>query len=244
MFHTALTELKPKELEKMDSAPVSFLPKNFNYYAGGHVHIVKKTSLEGYKNIVYPGPLFPNNFSELEKLKTGGFYIYDEGDIEFIPVKVKNIFSISVDADHKTPEEVNSEIIENVKDKEFLDTIVLIRISGVLESGRTSDIDYKRIYSLLNEKSAYFVMKNIYKLQTKEFQEIKVKYSEIDKIEESLIDEHLGHKKIENWDNEKEKSMTKRLMKIFNFDKKEGERVYEYEDRVKNEVSKLLEIEL
>ena len=62
MFHTALTELKPKELDKMDSAPVSFLPRNFDYYAGGHVHIVKEASLDGYKNIVYPGPLFPNNF--------------------------------------------------------------------------------------------------------------------------------------------------------------------------------------
>ncbi len=62
MFHSAISELKPKELEKMDSSPISFLPKGFDYYAGGHVHIVKDISLEGYKNVVYPGPLFPNNF--------------------------------------------------------------------------------------------------------------------------------------------------------------------------------------
>ncbi len=34
MFHTALSEFKPKNLEQMESAPLSFLPKNFNYYAG------------------------------------------------------------------------------------------------------------------------------------------------------------------------------------------------------------------
>ena len=43
MFHTALTELKPKKLEMMESAPISLLPKNFDYYAGGHVHIVEKS---------------------------------------------------------------------------------------------------------------------------------------------------------------------------------------------------------
>ena len=52
MFHTALTELKPKHLERMDSAPISLLPKNFDYYAGGHVHIVEKKDLPGYKNVI------------------------------------------------------------------------------------------------------------------------------------------------------------------------------------------------
>lgn len=48
MFHTALTEFKPEEMEKMESTPVSALPKGFNYYAGGHVHHIftkkKKTT--------------------------------------------------------------------------------------------------------------------------------------------------------------------------------------------------------
>jgi DNA repair exonuclease SbcCD nuclease subunit len=65
MFHTALSELKPKSLEKMESSPVSFLPEGFDYYAGGHVHIVRHSDLPGYRNIVYPGPLFPNNFRSL-----------------------------------------------------------------------------------------------------------------------------------------------------------------------------------
>ena len=34
MFHTALTEFKPEELDSMESQPLSLLPKNFDYYAG------------------------------------------------------------------------------------------------------------------------------------------------------------------------------------------------------------------
>ena len=60
MFHTAITELKPKELENMESSPISLLPKNFNYYAGGHVHIVEHVNMDGYQNVIYPGPTFPN----------------------------------------------------------------------------------------------------------------------------------------------------------------------------------------
>ena len=38
MFHTAISELKPAHLEKMEAQPLSMLPAGFNYYAGGHVH--------------------------------------------------------------------------------------------------------------------------------------------------------------------------------------------------------------
>lgn len=73
MFHTALTEFKPEELESMESQPLELLPKNFDYYAGGHVHYVFNKKEPGYGVIVYPGPLFPNSFSEFEKLENGGF---------------------------------------------------------------------------------------------------------------------------------------------------------------------------
>jgi len=75
MFHTALEEFKPKDLEKVDCQSYMDLPKNFNYYAGGHVHYVFDVDKEGYGKIAYPGPLFPNNFKEIDELKNGGFYI-------------------------------------------------------------------------------------------------------------------------------------------------------------------------
>ena len=53
-------------MQNIITNPLSLLPKNFDYYAGGHVHIVDSTKIDGYGLIAYPGPLFPNSFSELE----------------------------------------------------------------------------------------------------------------------------------------------------------------------------------
>ena len=242
MFHSAISELKPKELEQMDSNPISFLPKGFDYYAGGHVHIVKNTSLEGYKNVVYPGPLFPNNFLELEKLEKGGFYIYDDGIISYEPIQIKNIFLISINVEHKTPEKVMQEFHEKVNNEEFYDTIVLVRIEGTLEHGKPSDISFKEIYDTLNQKGNYYVMRNTNKLKSKEFEEIKTDTGTSEEIEEKVIKEHLGQIQVEGMKNESE--MTKKLMDIFAMEKQEGEKVYEFEDRLKKEVSKVLDIDI
>ncbi len=82
MFHTALSEFKPKELDHVDVAPLSLLPKGFGYYAGGHVHYVKEFKEKGYGDIVFPGPTFPNDFREIEQLQHGGFYIYDDSGLK------------------------------------------------------------------------------------------------------------------------------------------------------------------
>src|SRR3989338_10670782 len=78
MFHTAVSEFKPQGLEKMDSTPLSAFPKNFSYYAGGHVHEPYVKQQPGYGTIANTGPLFPNNFREIEKLGCGGFYIVEK----------------------------------------------------------------------------------------------------------------------------------------------------------------------
>ena len=240
MFHSLLTELKPKELERMESAPISFLPKGFDYYAGGHVHIIEKQDLPGYKNVVYPGPTFPNTFYELEELTNGGFYIYDKGDVKRHDIKIKDVVKIKVDANNKIPETITSEIIDQIKDVK--DKIVLIRVSGVLDSGKISEIDYKKITELLHEKKAYFVMRNTSGLTTKDFEEIKIETTTAEEIEDQLINEHVGQVEINGWDMNKEKSMVKSFMTLLSSEKKEGEKVYEYEDRVKEELMRILEI--
>ena len=240
MFHTALTELKPKALERMESAPISFLPKGFDYYAGGHVHIIEKQDLPGYKNVVYPGPTFPNTFYELEELGNGGFYIYDNGEVKRQDIKIKDVVKIKVDANNKIPEIITNEIIDQIKDIE--DKIVLIRVSGVLDSGKISEIGFKKITELLHEKNTYFVMRNTSGLTTKDFEEIKIETSTAEEIEDQLINEHVGQVEINGWDTNKEKSMVKSFMALLSSEKKEGEKVYEYEDRVKEELKKILEI--
>src|SRR3989338_784064 len=126
LFHTALAELKPVELEKMEAQPVSFLPKNCNYYAGGHVHIVKHASLPGYQNIVYPGPLFPNSFSELEKLQHGGFYIYNNGDLRYVPIILHPVVALSVLANHCSALDVYRMLSDKIASCDPNNAIVLL----------------------------------------------------------------------------------------------------------------------
>ena len=237
LFHSLLSELKPKSLEKVDSQPLSLLPKNFNYYAGGHPHIVKDVSVEGYGTIAYPGPLFPNNFKELEELGNGGFYIVDEGKVEFEPIQIYNVSTIKVDAEHGSADDVRSKIMEQIKGKEFNDTIVTIRVNGVLESGKPTDINFKGIFEKLYEKSAYFVMKNTNALVAKEFEEIKIDAKDIEDVEEKLIKEHIGQIKVDL----DEANVTKELMRILSVSRGD-EKVADFENRVKEELDKVFSL--
>ncbi|KYK25096.1 hypothetical protein AYK26_02785 [Euryarchaeota archaeon SM23-78] len=240
MFHTAIDELKPKELEMMESIPATELPRGFEYYAGGHVHIVEQKDLRDYKNLVYPGPVFPANFAELWKLGRGGFYIYDEGKLEFQPLNIKNVYRIEVDAEDKSAEEVNHAFEAKLQKKEFNNTIVLIRVSGMLRSGKPSDIDFKGFFKNIYNKSAFFVMRNTSKLSSQEFEEIRVSSGTVEQIEEEIIKEHVG--RIKTSFSDKEEEMIKNLIKLMSEEQKEGEKKYEYEARMKQEVDEALSI--
>ncbi len=244
MFHSGIDELKPEDQQNIITQPLSLLPKNFDYYAGGHVHIVKDTKIEGYGTIAYPGPLFPNSFSELEKLETGGFYIVENSIPKWHPVQVYNTCKIIIDCSGKSPEQIYDEIINNIRGKEFINTIVLIRLYGSLGSGKPYDIDFKEIFSILYDKSAYFVMKNINQLTTKEFDEIKIDTKSAEDTEEKIIREHLGQIKLGNITIEREEALIKQLIQTLSTEKQEGETNPDFEKRVKDEVSRVLDVEL
>jgi DNA repair exonuclease SbcCD nuclease subunit len=235
LFHNLLTEFKSKALEKADSSPVSLLPKGFDYYAGGHVHIVEKRDFEGRKNVVYPGPLFPNSFSELEELKGGGFYIVNDGEMERISLNIKNVVNVLVNVDKMdvglAEKKIREALVIDVQD-----SVVLLRVRGVLESGRPSDIKFREMFSDLYDKGAYFVMKNIVKLESKEFEAIKVEQGSVEEVEDRLIKEHLGQIKIKG----DEEGLVKGLMGALSSEKFDGEKNADYEKRLRAEVSKLI----
>ncbi len=244
MFHSGIDELKSEDMQNVISQPLSLLPKNFNYYAGGHVHIVKDTKIDGYGTIAYPGPLFPNSFSELEKLETGGFYIVENNDLAWHPIQIYNLYKIIKDCNGKAPEQIQNEILDEIKDKEFISTIVLIRLFGSLSSGKPHDIDFKEIFGLLYDKSAYFVMKNTNQLTSKEFEEIKIDTKSVEDAEEAIIKEHLGQVKLKDTNLEKEEALIKQLMHTLATEKQEGETNPDYEKRIKDEMNKVMDLEL
>ncbi len=249
LFHSALTEFKPSSMEKMDSHPLSLLPRNFNYYAGGHPHFVFSKQEENFGLITYPGPLFPNNFKEIEDLERGGFYIAEveespEGyhtSITHYPIQIFNIHKIKVDGNKKTPAEIEAEIKHSIENIEFNNTLVTIRAEGILESGKPSDIDFKEIFDILYSKSACFVMKNTSGLKTKEFEEINISTASSEDTENNLIKEHLQEVKVSGWNPETEEAKTKHLMHALSLEKQEGETNTAYEIRIKQELEKIIE---
>lgn len=235
MFHCALNEFKPKGFESLEGMNVSFFPKNFNYYAGGHVHVLQKNSLELYPNIVYPGPVFPNSFSELEKLNHGSFVIVENNEIKHIPVKFHETVSFRINCEDKSVEQVNKELEELLKD-DVKDCIVTIKLTGTLSSGKPSEIKFTEIIEKFLEKGAVVVLKSTSQLKNKEFEEIKIKNENIENVEEALIKEHLGQQELEI-----SQETIQKLMHILSTEKYDGEKTTDYEKRVIEDVEKIVD---
>ena len=234
LFHTSIDELKPKHLEQMTSYSANLMPKGFDYYAGGHIHITEHKTINGYKNLIYPGPLFPANFSELEKLKQGSFYYYNEGEITKIPIIIKKIIHEEIHSKEKTPEEITQEIeklfaLQDVKDK-----IILIRITGTLKTGKPQDVDLINLMKKLQEKGAYYIMKSTTKLQSPNtFEEKEHK----ENTEEEIIKEYQNQ--VQNNFKDEIKT-TLELIKTLAQEKNEAEKQTDYERRIKQDTDAII----
>jgi hypothetical protein len=237
LFHTALEELKPDDLKDMDASPASMLPKGFSYYAGGHVHIVKKASLPGYSNIVFPGPIFPANTHELEQLHCGTYTLYNNGTITTCNIPSKQVLSVVVQATGKNKDDILSEIAKTTAGCK--DAIVLIRIEGVMQ-GPIKDVSGREIVDLVLSRGAYHCMVNKTKLVNESVRDVSVSERTVDEVESSLIKEHKGSVTVDFA--EQEEVIIRQLIKGLSQEKQDGEKVNEYNSRVKRFASDLLRI--
>ena len=239
MFHTAIEELKPKGMELMEGMAASLLPKNFQYYAGGHVHVVDHASVNERHNIVYPGPVFPNNFAELEKLQHGSFCVVEQGNVQHIPLNPHPIVSVNINVDHKHAGQVEEDIHEALEEKNVTNAIVTLRIEGMLKSGRTTDIPWEHIRTAIEQKGAYILLKNTSKLQTPEHIDTRIPDKSIEDIEQSIIDETPAPFTLHTL--EKDRALVKTLMQGFQQEKQEGERIIDFETRIIQSADQVLE---
>ncbi|MBI2138026.1 metallophosphoesterase, partial [Candidatus Woesearchaeota archaeon] len=240
MFHSLLAELKTKAFEHIEGIPISLLPKGFDYYAGGHIHIVKSEVIEGYGRVAYSGPLFPNSFAELEELGAGGFFIIEDGKSTRETVQAYNVNALTFDAGNKTPVQVTQEIMERISRQEFVNTIITLRVEGTLSSGKSSEIGFKDIFEKLYARGAFMVMKNTLGLKSREFEEIKVEAKPAEDVEDQLMREHLGQIKLDGKKPEQELQLIKELMHALNAEKGEGEKSYDFEQKVRERVRSII----
>lgn len=229
MFHTALEEFKTKETANMPAESVAVLPKGFDYYAGGHVHYIFDTKTEN-GILTYPGALFPNNFAELEEFKHGGFYIFEDGKLSYVPLSLVDVISIVLDANGKTPFELEGGIINSLENLDVNGKLITLRIEGTLKSGKSSDINFKDILTRTNE--AYLLLKHIKISALEPNLEIK------EDKEDELIKRALENQEINPLKFTFEKVMS--IINTIGIEKEEGEKSLDFENRLIRDVSIIL----
>jgi DNA repair exonuclease SbcCD nuclease subunit len=196
MFHTTLNDFRP-DFMKMVKTEVdkSYLPKGFDYYAGGHVHTFMEGSY-GFGKLSYPGPLFPNNFSELKREKP--CFNVCEFDFETRDTKIERVFldtykkeHVRVEVVEKNPVDLKCLIEDKLAGLDLVGKILLLEISGIVD-GKISDIGINKIISNLYDNGVLIVLKNTYKLTSKELIAVEID-STLDskKIEEEIIAKHF-----------------------------------------------------
>ena len=240
MLHTTLTEAKPKGMDFIESTDAKDLPDGFDYYAAGHIHIVSELNIGG-KKIVYPGPLFPNNLQELEELKEGSFYIVESQGKEFKlkkeSISLKEILPITMDLDGEDARICTEHILNEILKSNINDKIIILRLKGTLSTGKTSDIDFKRIETALQESFA--VLRNTSELTTPELKlTLKTENKDVNKIEEEIVQEY-GKKNLDYADFAKKIT---ELMNALAIEKQEGETSKTFEARLVGEVSKIINL--
>jgi len=235
LFHTTLDEFKPEWLKQVTGAETKTLPKNFNYYAGGHVHYIFDIKKDDYGVMTYPGALFPNNFKELEEFKHGGFYLVniENGNLshEYINVKVKDVVSFRVDVEGLDADAATNKIIDEISKENFEDKIVTLRVKGVLKNSKASQIRIKDISRRLDK--AYSVLRNFSKVTSEDIENIKIEEGSIEDVEHKMIKEAV----LEN------DKLADSLLNVLNCEKEEGEKNLDFEKRLIKNVDSLLGIE-
>lgn len=225
MLHTAIRDA-------IGSLPIlavdeTKLPK-VDYLALAHLHINYSKN-----NRVYCGPTFPNNSSELEELQSGSFYIVNiPGNAEKQLIKLKEVEIISLEI--KNSIEATSKIILELKSRELKNKIVILKLSGSLEIGKKSDINFAEIEKYVKSREAYVLLKSMSKLYTRET-ELKLEVNS-ENLEDEIINrfqkEHQSQFNI--WIPE--------LLNSLNSEKKEDELSKNFEERVFDEVNRVLKI--
>ncbi len=251
-FHSAIAELKPEYLARMDSIPASYLPKGLSYYAGGHIHEKIAGGLPGYTHINYPGPIFsgyPRDLEQIAKGNSRGFFIVHFEDevkkVEFKEIKTFDSLHFEYDATGKSSVQTRQELFDKLHELDVNDKMVILKIKGRLSGGRTADINSNEIRALLYDKGAVYVGISKHGFTSKEFEVIKVAGEDIQSIENNLFRENIGSIKVSSQilQSDNGVKMAIELLKVLRREPKINEKKKGYEERIHRDVIEILDLE-
>lgn len=205
MFHGAISEMRTAgdAAQVADAAmPLSYLPRNFDYYAGGHMHKYqyRGKQFENYPHVVYPGTLFAGFHSDLAE-NAGGVkrgYVLVEFDgtgvtaVQQVEVKNCKYDVIRINATHKTSHAVSEEINEKLADMEPDGKVVLLNVSGKMSEGKTTDIDFAAISDGLHKKGTVEVKISRRQLSSAEYEITESRGDTAEEIAVNTFVENIG----------------------------------------------------
>lgn len=253
MFHGGINEMIKENMPEADFMPLSYLPKNFDYYAGGHMHKFSDESFPNYNHVVYSGTLFSGFHSDLTDNANGqkrGFVLVEFEEkiesVDFIEVPNINYALIDVNAKNKKSGSVDVELRSKIKELEIKNKIVIINVKGELSEGKTTDIDFSEIKDELVKKEALSVLINRKQFSSREYNITSAKGANKEEIETNVFHENIGQmaiheKKLLGKDGV---SIAKSLLKKIGQPKLDNEKEKEYENRIDLEVFELLGIDV
>ena len=228
MLHTALKEAVGNM--PIEAISIPELPKA-DYYALGHLHVDFNKP-----NICYSGPIYPNNFEELEELKHGQFYIVEIGNGNIIkqnkvPIKLKEVLSLNISIENSLT--ATEKILSELNKNNMQDKIVLLRLTGKLNEGKMSDIRFNEIEQFAKDREVFVLVKSTSKLIFEEA-EIKIESKDIHIVEENIISTYF------------EKNPSKfsdkipAMLNTLNIEKQEDEKNQIFQDRLIGDLQKIL----
>jgi len=225
MLHTTLRDAIGSL--PIDSVDERNLPK-VDYTALAHLHI--DYNKDGR---VYCGPIFPNNISELEELGCGSFYIFENGKARKEELRFKEIVTAHLEITNALTATEN--LLSLLKTKEVKDKIVIIRLSGIIEKGRISDIDFQSIDAYLKKNKALVLLKSTSKLAVSE-KDTETELEDSENLEQKVIE------KFEEKNPGKLNSLIPHLIHSLQTSKLEDETQTTFEERFLSEARKILQI--
>lgn len=225
MLHTTIKDAVGEA--PFDSVDEKKLPK-VDYLALAHLHIKYEK-----ENRIYCGPTFPNNLSELEELQQGSFYIFDNGKIKRQTIKLKEVATFLIEVQNRIIS--TEEIISVFKQENLSDKIVILRLSGILERGKISDIDFNKVEEFVLSKGAFVFLKSTTKLHISE-PEVKFEVGDSEDLE-SIVIERFKEKNNSNFNN-----LIPLLINALSVEKNEDETKITFEERILSESEKIFEI--
>ncbi|MBI3412718.1 MAG: DNA repair exonuclease [Candidatus Aenigmarchaeota archaeon] len=249
-FHIGVNELMGGSMHTDECIPVSFFPRNFDYYAGGHIHSRTEKKENGYGLFVYPGTTFGWNYNDLENAANGeerGFFIVDFDssvkNVEFVETMKNSVKLFEINADNKTTDDVRKMLDKICDDNSFENCITLIKIKGVLASGKSSDINTQPVRDKIYAKGAVNVFINRNALSSKEFDDIKIKADARETIEERIFREHSGMcaaYSLNTLKGDEGARSAKAVLDAAKEGKKENETKSDYADRIAAKIARIL----